>query len=142
MITTRPLLAEELATLEVQPWQKMPEFELTPDYCTMLTEHSIMPTGMWIGETLVAAGGAVQIWEGRAEVWMLLSRRSGESFLGVHRVVRRFIDSMPFSRLETTCELGWPEAKRWLELLGFEHERTARKYMPSGRDVDIYVRIK
>lgn len=142
MITARQLTPDELATLKVQPWQRKPEFELTPDYCEFICANSVMPTGIWIGDKLVAAGGAFEIWDSRAEVWMLLSEESGISFVGVHRVVQRFIASMPYARLETTCELGWPQAKRWLEMLGFTHEATARKYMPGGRDVDIYVRIQ
>lgn len=142
MIEVRPLQPEELATLEVQPWQRKPEFALTEDYCQFICEHSVMPTGMWLDGVLVAAGGAVEIWPQRAEVWMLLAEASGRDFIGVHRVVRRFIDAMPYARLETTCEIGWPQAKRWLEMLGFAHECLARKYMPGGRDVDIYVRIR
>lgn len=142
MIEIRQLLPDELAALDVQPWQRMPEFELTDEYCSFLCDHSIQPTGVWLGGHLVAAGGALEIWPGRAEVWLLLAASSGKNFLAVHRAVRRFLQIMPHRRLETTCEIGWPQARRWLEMLGFERECTARGYMPSGRDIDIYVRVQ
>lgn len=138
----KPLLTTELMALDVQEWQRKPEFELSVGYCEFLVQNSLLPSGIWHDGRLVAAGGAFEVWEGRAEVWMLLAKDAGKNFTGVHRMVKRFLDLMPHARLETTCEVGWPEAERWLKMLGFEHERLARKYMPGGRDVHIYVRIR
>ena len=138
----KPLVAADLLLLKPQPWQCRPEYELTPDYCEFLQEHSEYAQTIWHNGQIVAAGGAVKIWENRAEVWMLLSADCGRAFVGVNRIANAFLDSLPYRRIETTCEQGFEQAHRWLSMLRFRHECTAQAYMPDGRDIDIYVRIK
>lgn len=142
MITTKPLCADDLMRLDVQQWQRVPEYEITPEYCAFLVDNSHSGVTVWADDKIICAGGAIEIWNGRAEVWTLIDKDAGPWMLGLTRVVERFVAMMPFHRLETCCEVNWPQAHRWLKMLGFEHERLARKYLPSGRDVDIYVRIK
>lgn len=142
MITLKPLCASDLERLEVQAWQQLTEFELTPEYREYLETCTASGYSLWAGETIIAAGGVCEIHEHRGEVWMLLSEDCGPHFIAVNRIVRRFVASLAYKRLETTCEVAWPEAHRWLKLLGFDKECTARGYMPDGRDIDIYVRIR
>ena len=142
MIHSRPLEAEHLMLLDVQPWQRMPEFEITHEYSQFLVDNSYSSFSIWNDDKILAAGGAVMLWEGRAEIWLLVDKMAGKSMFGLHKVARRFLDAMPFRRLETGCEIEWSEAHRWLKMLGFEYEHRARKYTPTGRDLDIYVRIK
>lgn len=142
MTTTKPFEASDLASIDLQPWQRQPEFELNKDYGEWLFENSYCAHTIISGDKVVGAGGAIELWPGRAEVWLLLDKSAGAVMSGVHRITTRFLDALPHARVETGCEVEWPEAHRWLKMLGFEHERTARKYMPSGRDIDIYVRIR
>lgn len=142
MIQTRPFSYCDVLKIDLQPWQVQPEFQLNEQYGEWLQENSYCAYTILDGEMVIGAGGAIEIWNGRAEVWLLLDRKSGSVMNGVHRVVTRFLNALPHWRVETGCEVQWPEAHRWLKMLGFEHERTARKYMPSGRDIDIYVRIR
>lgn len=142
MTTTKPFEASDLASIDLQPWQRQPEFEVNKAYGEWLAENSYCAHTIMHGYKVVGAGGAIELWPGRSEVWLLLDKSAGVVMNGIHRITTRFLDSLPHARVETGCEIGWPEAHRWLKMLGFEHERTARKYMPSGRDIDIYVRIR
>lgn len=142
MVEAKPLIAADLMQLKPQPWQCKDEYSLTVEYCGYLEEHSSHAETIWHNGKIVAAGGAVPIWEGRAEVWMLLSVDCGPAFVGVNRIANRFLDSLPYRRLETTCEIGWEQAMRWLAMLKFRRECTAQAYMPDGRDMEIYTRIK
>jgi len=142
MTTTKPFAPADLLAIDLQPWQQQPEFSLTADYGEWLSSNSCCAYTIMHGDNVVGAGGAIEIWEGRAEAWLLLDKEAGRVMNGVHRIATRFLNALPHSRVETGCEVGWPEAHRWLSMLGFDHERTARKYTPSGRDIDIYVRIR
>jgi hypothetical protein len=142
MMTTKPFEASDLLQIDPQPWQRQPEFEFSQSYGEWLRDNSCCAYSIMRDDEVVGVGGAIEIWPGRAEIWLLLDKGAGAVMNGVHRIASRFIDSLPHHRVETGCEVGWPEAHRWLKMLGFEHERTARKYMPSGRDIDIYVRIR
>lgn len=140
--TTKPFEASDLLLIDLQPWQVQPEFTIDESYGKWLEENSYCAYSIVHDEKVIGAGGAIEIWPGRAEVWLLLDKSSGKVMSGVHRIVTRFLKALPHHRVETGCEVEWPEAHRWLKMLRFEHERTARKYMPSGRDIDIYVRIR
>lgn len=142
MTTTKPFEADDLLAIDLQPWQRQPEFDLTADYGEWLKENSYCAYAIVNDGKIIGAGGAIEIWPGRAEVWLLLDKAAGVVMSSVHKITTRFLDSLPHSRVETGCEIEWPEAHRWLRMLGFTHERMARKYMPSGRDIDIYVRIR
>lgn len=144
MIQTREYKVEDLMSLDIQDWQKKPEFELNLEYCEFLKEHSYSAITILSGDKVLSVGGVIELWPGRGEVWHLLSKDCGKFMLGIHRFSVQFLDMMndKFPRLETGCEVGWPEAHRWLGMLGFQHECLARKYMPSGRDMHIYTRVK
>lgn len=142
MITTRPFEIQDLLAIDIQEWQKQPEFEISLEYAEWLKENSYSAYTIFHDDKVLSVGGAIELWNGRAEIWHLLDKDCGEFMYGIHKVSCRFLDSLPHHRLETGCEIGWPEAHRWLRMLKFEHERTARKYLPSGRDIDIYVRIR
>lgn len=142
MTMTKPFEASDLLAIDLQPWQIQPEFDLSEKYGEWLKSNSYCAHTIVHDGKIIGAGGAIEIWQGRAEVWLLLDKSSGSVMNGVHRVTTRFLNALPHRRVETGCEIGWPEAHRWLKMLGFEHEHTARKYMPSGRDIDIYVRIR
>lgn len=144
MIHTRPFQIDDLLGLDIQDWQRQPEFELSREYGEFLLEHSAKALTIIAGDKVLSVGGAIEIWNGRAEIYHLLSKDCGKWMTGIHRESVRFLNevNMIYPRLETGCEIEWPEAHRWLKMLGFERERRARKYMPSGRDLDIYVRIR
>lgn len=144
MISVKPYECAHLMAMNVQDWQRQPEFEINDAYCEFLLENSVDARTIMAGDKVLSCGGVIELWPGRGEVWTMLDRDCGRWMKSIHSITTAFLDehNNRYPRLETGCEIEWPQAHRWLKMLGFEHERTARKYMPSGRDLDIYVRIR
>lgn len=94
------------------------------------------------GADVIACAGVVPLWEGRAQVWSLLSSDLARYSFGVHRAVKRFLDGYHVRRLECTVDPRAERAVRWARRLGFVYEGTMAAYTPQGHDMDMYVRIR
>ena len=97
---------------------------------------------VWYGESIVAIGGLVEYWKGRSEAWGIVAENSTQHFLGLHKIVKNFLDSQP-GRIEATTEKAFPEGHRWLMLLGFTLEAPRLKgYGYMGKDHSLYARYR
>jgi len=92
------------------------------------------------GDNVVAAGGFLPIWSGRVLAWALIGK--GASMIAVTRAAREILSRFSeLPRIEATIDLTFPEAIRWIELLGFQREGTMRKCGPNGEDFAMYARV-
>ena len=92
------------------------------------------------GDRVIAAGGLLPIWSGRVLAWALISE--GANMVAVSRAAREFLAGFPeLQRIEATVDLTFPEAIRWIELLGFQREGIMRKCGPNGEDFAMYARV-
>lgn len=66
----------------------------------------------------------------------------GRYVMGVHRAVKRFLDSSPVRRIECSIDPRSEMAVRWAVRLGFKYEGTMDAYTPQGDTMDLYARIK
>jgi hypothetical protein len=95
---------------------------------------------------ILFVGGCVEIHEGVAELWSILSsdaiRRQG-SF--ITRGIRDYLNMLQlehgYHRLFTLVEASFVEGHRWAQILGFKMEAVLKKYRPDKRDVAVYVRL-
>ena len=94
------------------------------------------------GDTVLGCAGILPLWESRAEAWALFGGDLKRHFVQIHRATLRFLDACPIRRIEATCDAGFCDAKRWIELLGFAYEGPLRAYTPDGRDALRYARIR
>ena len=94
------------------------------------------------GDQVIACAGVLPIWEGRAQAWSLLSTALPQYVMGVHRGVKRFLDTYPIRRLECTVDPRSATAIRWAERLGFVREGTMPGYTPQGDTMDLYARVR
>ena len=94
------------------------------------------------GDLIIGCAGVVEVWEGRAVAWSLLSADSGRHFFGIHRAVDGFLKAAPWRRIEATVDVGFDAGGRWIRMLGFEHEGRLRGYTPDGRDQELFARVK
>lgn len=94
------------------------------------------------GQVLLC-GGVVPVWPGRGHGWCYLSRDSGRHLVAITRAVRRFLDMVPFVRIEMTVDCSFDAGHRWAHMLGFrcEAERMTA-YGPDDRDYALYARVK
>lgn len=93
---------------------------------------------LWCG-TPVAAGGFVELWEGRWYAWALFGKWWPHK--SVIRAIRSHVEEQDFPRLEMAVDAEFERAQRFAEWLGFELENKARRYLPNGHDAMIYVRL-
>jgi hypothetical protein len=105
-------------------------------------------TALW-DDVIVACGGAVMMWKGVWEFWLILTKDS--KLDGAHSIValeaiRRKIDEIieenNIVRAQAVVRLDFPRGIRMLEALGFQAEGYMRKYTPDFCDVYRYARIK
>lgn len=94
------------------------------------------------GLDVIACAGAFEVWSGRAQAWSMLSLRMPGYVMGVHRAVKRFLESYQVRRVEITVDPRSEIAVRWATRLGFTYEGTMPGYTPQGDTMDLYARIR
>jgi hypothetical protein len=100
--------------------------------------HTLMLDGQPI-----ACVGAAPLWPGRAYVWSFLSTVPVQLFRQVHTWALRYLDALPYRRLEAAVEIGFAAGERWVRLLGFVQEcPLARAFAQDGADCSLYARVR
>ena len=92
-------------------------------------------------DKVIAVAGIVTQWEGRGEVWELLAEDTHDHLLILHRGFLKKFRKCGYRRLEATTKVGFTQASRWMQMLGFEKEATMRKYGPEGEDYHLWARV-
>jgi RimJ/RimL family protein N-acetyltransferase len=93
---------------------------------------------------VVACVGIVEAWKGRGMAWALLGNDVGADCMRAitKKTMRWMKEQDRFTRIETTCDVDFPQAHRWLRLMGFSCEAECmRKFSPDGRDQALYARV-
>lgn len=123
----------------VQEHQRFFAPALSPGYADLLATS----THAWAVEHhghVVALGGLVEQWEGRATAWALLA--ADAPMLGLTRIARRTLADVGFRRVDCWVEVDFEQGHRWAELLGFRLEGIARAYLADGSDAAIYAVVR
>jgi hypothetical protein len=89
----------------------------------------------------VCCAGFQMPWRNRSVCWAVMSPFSGRWMTGITRIVRRHIEEHDAERIEAHTRSDFEKGKRWLPMLGFEHETTLRKFI-DGHDYEAFVLIK
>jgi hypothetical protein len=110
---------------------------------TKLMENAPNIFSLEMDGKVVCCGGAAMYWPGRAEIWMFYSSECKKNFLPVFRATKRWMESLPFQRLEAAIDVDNEFGRRQVELAGFQLEAPVlRKYQPDGKSVSLYARVK
>lgn len=134
--------AEHLEAIVDQPAQAYLRPFLTSEHIKALeqSEHSF--TGI-SGERPIICAGVVSYWPGRGHAWAYLDANCKREFIGVHNVVKSFLEDSSIKRIEATVDCAFEAGHRWMRLLGFELEATRMKaYTPNGVDYSLYARVR
>ena len=142
MIYTVSFKGEHVFKLDLQPAQEWFREFLTPENMKGL-ENEWAVTVMEDGNPLLCVGPMVY-WQNRALIWTFVSRGlRGRKFLMIHLMARRYLDGLPFRRLEATVECDFTAGHRWVKALGFELEAPRmRAFQVDGQDSALYARVK
>ena len=95
-----------------------------------------------VGDVPMGCGGLLELWEGRAMAWSMLSQDCGPYMLHIVRAIRKKLDRETFRRIEMYVRTDFGPGCRLARLLGFEIEGKASKFLDDGRDAFIYARIR
>lgn len=136
-----PFQAAHLRELQLQKAQAWGTSMLTEQHAAGLEETHAF-TAM-VGGQIVGVGGAYEIWEGRALLWSFIDGRAGPHFVAIHRATMRFLETLPYRRIEAEVDCDFLPGHRWIKMLGFELEaERLRKYRVDGGDSALYARIR
>lgn len=96
------------------------------------------------GEEPIACAGLVEVWEGRAYAWALLSEYAGPHLFTLTRVIRSRLASLRYRRVEMAVDAGFAAGCRWAQMLGFRREtpEPMRGYLPNGHAAWLYARTQ
>lgn len=122
--------------LDITPQKSQSSLERTPERANQLAGYHSF-TGV-IDDRVVAIGGLVELNPIRAYLYLIVAEDIPHQWTQLYRAARRLIAAGldDYIRLETMS--SFPEAERWLELIGFECEGTMRRAGPDGEDAKMY----
>lgn len=136
-----PYQAKHMEDLALQPAQSRFLKHLTPEHAVAL-ESGLAMTAMEDGRPLMC-GGLAEMWSERALLWSFISSEAGRHFVAIHRATVRFLEVAPYRRIEAEADCDFPEAHRWLTMLGFVCEAPRmRAFRLDGGDSALYARVK
>lgn len=134
---------EHLTMLELQEAQaELADTIALPGYGECVAAAPGQAFTVMDGETVLACGGAIELWPGRALIWSLVSDKAGQHLRFIHRAVAGFLDQAPWTRVEAHVDARFKQGVQWIRMLGFQREGTMRAFTPQGRDLDLYSRVK
>jgi len=138
----RPWVKGDSARVLLQPAQQYTAdiADVTSDL-TDLSNLGLAWTGEHAGQ-VIACGGLLPHWPGRATAWMLIGQSAGPHFAAIHKHVARGLLTHPYRRVEAHVDVGFTAGIRWMKMLGFEMEAYKRAYRPDGADMLEFVRIR
>ena len=137
MIDIRPFMPGDLVGFKPQGRQAA-ELELDDS-----TPQGLAWTAL-VDARPICCAGLIEVWQGRAYAWALLSDSAGPHMLGLTREIRSRFLSQPFARIEMAVDADFEAGRRWAVLLGFKLEtpEPMAKFLPSGRDAYLYARTR
>lgn len=91
---------------------------------------------------VLAVWGVIPQWQNRALCWAVMGKTAGRHFVPIHRECVRFLDRLPFRRIEAHVDVGFSEGVRWMKMMGFEMEAYLRAFRPDGADMLQFARIR
>lgn len=95
------------------------------------------------GARVLMCGGFVEYWENRGELWAMVAQDCKREFVGMHKIVERFVEMVPHRRIEAVVAYDFNPGHRWMRLLGFSVEaQKLRNYWPGGGDATLYSKVR
>jgi hypothetical protein len=95
----------------------------------------------WASGAFLGAAGIGMHWQGRGEVWALLSPNAGRYMLPLALRMKKVLFHEKIRRMEYVIKEGNHCSMRLARLLGFEYEGNVYLYFPDGANGVRYVRI-
>lgn len=136
-----PFRAEHFTALDIQPAQAhIRDLIKADELCAIEDQNAFTCVH---GDKILACFGWVQLYPHRGSLWALLSASCGPHLVGMTRIAKRLVESLPLRRIEMEVDCEFEQGHRWARMLGFELEaERLRGYRMDGGDSAIYARIR
>lgn len=99
----------------------------------------------WVNGIVACVAGIDVLWEGVANVWMMLTPEINndvkQGYLCIRKGLKKIIEENKLRRIQAYGRTDFPECHVLFEHLGFKVEGIARKYTPDGVDVIMYAKV-
>jgi hypothetical protein len=128
-----PFRAAHLHTLVLQPSQAAWRGRIGAEALAALEQGASAWTVLR-GGRVVGCGGVIDRGSGRGEAWALIAQDAGPAMLAATRIVRRYVQTAPFRRIEAATASSFAPAGRWAAMLGFTPEGLMRAFCEDGDD--------
>jgi hypothetical protein len=132
MISIRPLIPSDVLAVQLQPMQAAEPGRVDLEYGERVASGMAW-TALRDGE-IIACAGLVELYQGTALAWGLLSRPIGPAMVAITRQARRAIKASPWQRIEMLARADWPEALEWAALIGMRQVAVLRRWGPAAQD--------
>jgi hypothetical protein len=141
-VSFRPLLALDLAMLQLQPSQRQLgladiTLEMAPAF-----EAGSSWTALKGGRVLCCAGLHRPFRNWHATAWAMLAEDLGHAHVAITRFARAQIAEYPARRVEAVVRMEVPAEQRWAELVGLRFESDLPGWGPHERGAMLYSRIR
>ncbi len=141
MLEIRKFAAEDIKKIRLQNHDLL-ELNKLPDSFYKAVEP-LESYSIFLGDKPIACVGIVQYWTGRGEVWAVIDRESGASFISLVRALEKLLSKSECTRIEATVIKQFVNGHRLAKILGFDMEAsTMKKYGVTGLDYSLYARVK
>lgn len=136
-----PYKAEHLLAMQLQSSQSYCVPLISQEYARSL--ECLHAFTAMVDSKPICVGGVAEMWDNRALLWSFVDRRAGPHFVALHRATLRFLESLPYRRIEAECDCEFLPGHRWLKKLGFVLEAPRmRAFRVDGGDSALYARVR
>lgn len=132
-----PFKAEHLLGLRLQPAQVSAPLVTAEQAAGLGHAYTAL-----VDDRPVACAGLYELWPGRALAWAYVGVDAGHEFIAITRAVRRHLEAASWRRVEAYVDAGFENGHRWVKALGFGFDGLLRGFMPDGRDMALYSRVR
>ena len=132
-------------SMDLREFDKKP-FKDVPNYDELLKMYGQQPHAYTVlyQTEMICSFGAIKLWPGNAEVWLLTSYQFERVPISATRTAMRYFNHIAIDlrlhRLQMTVEADNLFAVRWASAVKFTNEGLMRGYGPVGQDYFMFAR--
>lgn len=92
----------------------------------------------------IACMGIITLYEGRGYIWSIMGEDAGKHMVKIHKIATSLLEQIAptMRRIEAYVDCDFPQAIRWIKMLGFEKEGIMKNFNPNGTDASLWARYK
>lgn len=139
--TIRPMQAEDVLAIDLQPCQAMEPGTINLAYGMMAAAGGTAWTAERGGK-IIGCGGLHEQFPTQAVAWAMLSQPIGSAMTAITRQARRAIATSRWTRVEALVRADWPEALEWAAVIGLRQVALLQCWGPMCSDHVLFEAVR